>query len=119
MGSSICAGIGAIMQVNPQIAAVVLMVCDRPFVTRDLIAEIVRAHGETNCSIVASRYGRAYGVPALFSRIHFAELMKLKGTGGAKRVNQKHFRTVHFIPFPKGKIDIDTREDFARLQSTD
>jgi molybdenum cofactor cytidylyltransferase len=56
-------------------------------------------------------------VPALFSRTHFAELMKLKGAGGAKRIIQRHLRKVYFLPFPEGKIDIDTREDFARLQS--
>jgi molybdenum cofactor cytidylyltransferase len=117
MGSSVRVGIEAVVKANPHIVAVVLMVCDQPFVTPDIIGGLVRVHRETNCSIVASRYGRSYGVPALFSRTHFAELMKLKGAGGAKQIIQRHIRKVHLLPFPKGKIDIDTREDFARLQS--
>ena len=117
MSSSVRAGIEAVVTAKPQIAAVVVMVCDQPFVTRDIIAGLLRAHQETDCSIVACRYGRSYGVPALFSRTHFAELMKLKGAGGAKQIIQRHLRKVHLLPFPKGKIDIDTRGDFARLRS--
>jgi molybdenum cofactor cytidylyltransferase len=116
MGSSICAGMEAIVAANPQIEAVIVMVCDQPFITRDIIAGLLGAHQETNCSIVASRYGRSYGVPALFGRTHFAELMKLKGTGGAKQIIQRHLGKVHLLPFPKGKIDVDTPEDWARLQ---
>jgi CTP:molybdopterin cytidylyltransferase MocA len=119
MSSSVRVGIEAVLTANPRTTAVVLMVCDQPFVTRDVIAGFVRAHCETNCSIVASRYNRSYGVPALFGRTHFAELMKLEGAGGAKQVIQRHLRKVHFLPFPKGQVDIDTREDFARLQSPD
>lgn len=116
MGSSIRAGIEAVATANPQIAAVVIMVCDQPFVTRDIIAGLLGAHQETNYSIVASRYGRSYGVPALFRRTHFAELMKLKGAGGAKQIIQRHLGKVQLLPFPKGKIDIDKPEDWARLQ---
>jgi molybdenum cofactor cytidylyltransferase len=117
MGSSVRVGIEAIVATDPQIAAVILMVCDQPFVTQEIIVGLVRAYRKMNCSIVSSRYGRSYGVPALFSRAHFAELMKLKGARGAKQIIQKHLGKVHFIPFPEGKIDIDTREDFARLQT--
>jgi molybdenum cofactor cytidylyltransferase len=119
MSSSIRVGIEAVMAANPQIATVVLMVCDQPFVTRETILGLVRAQRETNCSIVASRYDGSYGVPALFGRAHFAELMKLKGAGGAKPIIRKHMRKVHLLPFPKGKIDIDMREDFARLKMSD
>lgn len=116
MGSSVRVGIEAIVSTSPQIAAVVVMVCDQPFVTREVVVGLVRAYREKNCSIAASRYGRSYGVPALFSRAHFAELMKLKSAGGAKAIIRKHRRKVHLVLFPKGKIDIDTCEDFARLQ---
>jgi molybdenum cofactor cytidylyltransferase len=115
MSSSVRLGVEALVTANPDLAAVVLMVCDQPFVATEIIARLVRAHRKTNCSIVASRYGRSYGVPALFSRVHFPELLKLKGAGGAKKIIQKHLRKVQLLPFPKGKIDIDTRDDLARL----
>ena len=119
MSSSVRVGIEALVTANPRIAAIVLMLCDQPFVTRDVIVGLVRAHYETGCSIVASSYGGTYGVPALFGKVHFAELTALNGAAGAKQVIQKHLPEVHLLPFPKGEIDIDTPEDVARLQSTD
>jgi molybdenum cofactor cytidylyltransferase len=118
MSSSVRVGIEALVTPNPRIAAVVLMLCDQPFVTRDVIVGLVRAHYETGCSIVASRYGGSYGVPALFDKAHFAELATLKGAAGAKQVIQKHLQKVQLLPFPEGEIDVDTPDDFARLQST-
>jgi molybdenum cofactor cytidylyltransferase len=119
ISSSVRVGIEALVMANPQTAAVVLMLCDQPFVTREIIARLVAAHRETGRSIVASRYGGSYGVPALFGKVHFAELTTLKGDAGAKRVIQKHLPKVHLVPFPEGEIDIDTPDDLARLQSTE
>jgi molybdenum cofactor cytidylyltransferase len=119
ISSSVRVGIEALVMATPQTAAVVLMLCDQPFVTREIISRLVTAHRETGRSIVASRYGGSYGVPALFGKAHFAELTTLKGAAGAKQVIQKHLPKVHLVPFPEGEIDIDTPEDLARLQSTD
>jgi len=118
ISSSVRVGVEALVTANPRIAAVVLMLCDQPFVTRDVIVRLVRAHYETGCSIVASQYGGSYGVPALFGKAHFAELATLKGAAGAKQTIQKHLRKAHLLPFPEGEIDVDTPGDFARLQST-
>ena len=119
ISSSVRVGIEALVTANPRTAAVVLMLCDQPFVTQEIIARLVAAHLETGRSIVASRYGGSYGVPALFGKDHFAELTALKGAAGAKQVIQKHLPEVHLLPFPEGEIDIDTPDDLARLQSID
>ena len=118
MSSSVRVGVEALVTPNPRIAAVVLMLCDQPFVTRDVIVGLVKAHYETGCSIVALRFGGSYGVPALFGKAHFAELATLEGAAGAKQVIQKHLEKVQLLPFPEGEIDVDTPDDFARLQST-
>src|SRR5207302_6083460 len=86
MSSSVRVGIEALVTPNPRIAAVVLMLCDQPFVTREIIAQLVAAHLETGRSIIASRYGGSYGVPALFAKVYFAELATLEGATGAKQV---------------------------------
>lgn len=117
ISSSVRVGVLALVTAHPQTTAVVLMLCDQPFVTREIIARLVAAHRETGRSIVASRYGGSYGVPALFGKVHFAELTTLKGDAGAKRVIQKHLPKVHLVPFPESEIDIDMPDDLARLQS--
>jgi molybdenum cofactor cytidylyltransferase len=118
ISSSVRVGIEALVTASPQTAATVLMLCDQPFVTREIIARLVAAYRATGRSIVASRYGGSYGVPALFDKIHFAELTTHEGDSGAKQIIRKHLPKVHLLSFPEGEIDIDTPEDLARLQST-
>ena len=117
MSSSVRTGIEELTTVNPAAKAAVMILCDQPLVTLQIILHLITAHRETNCSIVASRYANSYGVPALFGRTHFGELRKLKGDQGAKAIITRHLHQAHLLPFPDGDIDIDTPDDFARLQS--
>lgn len=115
MGSSVSAGVRALVDAGAAICAVVLMVCDQPFVTASVLAELVAAHRATGKPIVASRYGGGCGVPALFNRALFGELAELAEGGGAKTVINRHTVDAHFVEFALGEIDLDTPEDFARL----
>ena len=54
MRSSVCVGIEALVAANPRTAAVVLMLCDQPLATREIIAGLVVAYLETGYPIVAS-----------------------------------------------------------------
>lgn len=117
MSSSVRAGIEELVRVNPETMAAVVMLCDQPVVTPDIIGGLIRAHRARNCSIVASRYSNSYGVPALFGRTHFGELRELKGDEGAKQVIKRHLPQALLLDFADGEIDIDTPDDFARLQS--
>jgi molybdenum cofactor cytidylyltransferase len=115
ISSSVCVGVEAIVRASPRTAAIIMMVCDQPFVTQELIARIVAAHGETGRSIIASSYGGSCGVPALFSKKYFAQLKALEGAIGAKQLIQKHIADVQLVDFPQGEIDIDTPDDLSRL----
>lgn len=115
ISSSVRVGVEAVVRASPQTAAIIMMVCDQPFVTQELIARIVAAHGETRRSIIASSYAGSYGVPALFGKKYFAQLKALEGAIGAKQLIQKHIADVQLVDFPKGEIDIDTPDDLPRL----
>jgi molybdenum cofactor cytidylyltransferase len=118
IGSSIRAGIHAVVKANEKVTALVLMLCDQPFVTSDVLRGLLTAHRETGREIVASSYGETIGVPALFGKAFFAELDRLESGAGAKQVIQRHLTRVHLLPFPQGEIDLDTPADFARLLSS-
>ena len=97
--------------------AVVLMLCDQPFGTRDVIARLVRAHRETIVPLSRRAMGTATACRHCSVASISPNFARLEGAAGAKQVIAKHLRNVHLLPFPEGKIDIDTPEDFARLQS--
>lgn len=119
MSSSIRAGVEALLVADADTAAVVLMLCDQPHVTPEVVAALVEAHRSTRSPVVASAYGGGYGAPALFGRELFAELALLEGGSGAKQVIERHASGARFVPFEGGEVDVDTPDDFARLTAGD
>lgn len=117
MASSIRAGVEALADADA--GAVVLVLCDQPHVTAEVISDLVAAHRATRRSVVASTYGGSYGVPALFGRPLFAELARLEGAAGAKQVIKRHAAEAHFLSFRGGEVDVDTPDDFSRLITED
>ena len=116
MASSVRAGIECLISMEPHVAATVLLLCDQPHVTSDVILSLVAAHHATGTSVVASAYDhQSFGVPALFSRTLFTELTELEGSSGAKEIIKRHASEAHFLPFPAGEVDVDTPHDFSCL----
>jgi molybdenum cofactor cytidylyltransferase len=115
MASSIRAGVEGLVSADADADAVILMLCDQPHVTAEIISALVEAHRATGRPVVASTYGESFGVPALFGRGIFAELARLEGAAGAKQVIKRYAAEAHFLPFPCGEVDVDTPDDFSRL----
>ncbi len=77
---------------------------------------MIKLRETTKNSIVASSYADTLGVPALFDRSLFQELLSLGDKAGAKSVIFRNRERVAEFVFPEGKIDIDTREDWQKLK---
>ncbi|HEX8492226.1 MAG TPA: nucleotidyltransferase family protein [Pyrinomonadaceae bacterium] len=119
MASSVRAGIEGLISTDRDADAAVLLLCDQPHVTANVINGLVAAYRSTGSPLIASTYGGTFGVPALFSRALFAELTRLKGMSGAKEIIRRHTQEAHFLPFPCGEVDVDTPDDFSRLIAED
>jgi molybdenum cofactor cytidylyltransferase len=117
IGSSIRCGIQELINSSPDIQAGVLLVCDQPAVNARVIEQLVALRETTEKSIVASSYADTLGVPALFARSIFEELLSLDDQAGAKSIVLRSSDRVASFPFPEGQIDIDTREDWNRASA--
>ena len=115
MASSLRIGLKALQKISPSVEGVIFMVCDQPHVSAALINDLINTHVGSCKPIVTCNYGEATGPPALFHKSLFAELMKLKGDVGARKVIQQHSDKVATVLFTKGEIDIDTKEDYEAL----
>jgi molybdenum cofactor cytidylyltransferase len=102
----------------PLLEAIVLLTCDQPFVDAQTIRELIALYEKAKKAIVASSYSDTLGVPALFDRSCFAELLALDDDSGAKLIIlSKRERVAEFL-FPEGMIDIDTAEDLELARRT-
>jgi CTP:molybdopterin cytidylyltransferase MocA/xanthine/CO dehydrogenase XdhC/CoxF family maturation factor len=116
VGTSIRAGARHLMDQSPEVDAIMLLVCDQPAVDARAIERLIKLRETTKNSIVASSYADTLGVPALFDRSLFQELLSLGDKAGAKSVIFRNRERVAEFVFPEGKIDIDTREDWQKLK---
>jgi molybdenum cofactor cytidylyltransferase len=117
MSTSIRTGIKTLKALNPEVEAVVLMLCDQPFVSTQIIDRLVASYRATGKPIIASEYAEISGVPALFSRALFSELTALSDDVGARQVIKQHAQAVFGVPFPEGAIDLDTPKDYEAFQA--
>jgi molybdenum cofactor cytidylyltransferase len=117
MASSLRCGISTVLQIAPECDAVILMVCDQPFVDGELLNSLIRSQRNSGKRIVACQYGDTLGVPALFHRSLFDEIRQVQGDHGAKKIIREHQDELITLPFEKGAIDIDTESDYQSLPS--
>jgi molybdenum cofactor cytidylyltransferase len=115
MASSLKRGMQAALATNPDQANIMVLVCDQPRLDASILKNLLATHAARQPRITASRYNETLGVPAIFSRAIFPELMELVGDQGARRILQRHIEEVAQVDFAGGEIDLDTPEDLARL----
>jgi len=115
MSASINSGIQFLQNLPQNIEAVVIVLCDQPFLSPQLINQLIDAYHCTKKPIIVCEYAGTLGVPALFSKIFFSELAELQGDPGAKKIINNHLAEVFRIPFNQGNIDIDTPKDYQEL----
>lgn len=115
MASSLKCGLQAVLAARQHQSSVMIMVCDQPKLDASVLRDLLTAHSTNNAVITASRYKGTNGVPAIFSRELFLELLEVTGDQGARRIMQLHLEQVVSVDFPGGDFDLDTPQDLARL----
>jgi molybdenum cofactor cytidylyltransferase len=115
MGTSIRSAVQHLIDIAPNVEAILLLVCDQPFVDSRAIEQLIALREKTKKAVVTSSYAGTLGVPALFDRSCAEELLGLDDADGAKSIILSNHDRVAEFPFPQGKIDIDTFADYERL----
>ena len=115
MASSIRHGLSYLTENLQNITSVILMVCDQPFVSVELLHNLIVEQEKTLKSIVASYYSEIAGTPVLFDKSIFPELMELTGDIGARKIIARHKDNLATVAFPLGNVDMDTAEDYRKL----
>lgn len=116
IASSIRLGVEASIKQNPSLDSILFLLSDQPYVTSGLIRKIINRHEQGNQRITACRYKQNIGVPAIFGKHFFQQLMELTGDVGAKKIMLRNRDQIDEVAFEKGLYDIDTTRDYEQLQ---
>ena len=112
LSTSIIAGINHIIIKN--FDTVLITLADQPNINTEYINELIITSEENPNKIIASNYGARIGVPAIFPKNYFNQLLNLKGDKGASLFLNNHLsETIKMPPF--NLVDIDTKEDYQKL----
>lgn len=114
MSSSITSALNTIPNLNFY-DAVLIMLCDQPRIPTEHYHDIINEATNIDHLIVSSAYENNFGVPALFKRELFSELLSLNSITGAKSIIVKYRDKTSFIQCDAAAQDIDTDEDYEKL----
>jgi len=112
IGSSIKVGIECVTALAPSTDAVILSVCDQPYLSPAVFSRLGRRYRGSDALVVASAYAGIAGVPALFDRAVFSELHALRDDEGARALIDRDAERLITVPFSLGAIDLDTPEGY-------
>ena len=115
IASSIRRGVEGSLEIDPELEHILFLLSDQPFVTSELIDELVKTHMHQNKDITGCKYQDTVGVPAIFTKRMFKELGMLKGDRGAKVLIKKYPDKQAVVPFDLGSIDVDIPGDYNKL----
>jgi molybdenum cofactor cytidylyltransferase len=115
MGTSMACGVAALPK---DAEAVMVALADEPHLPADAYARVVAAYRSAPNDIVAPMWNGERGHPVLFDRMVFPELVALSGDQGARSIVDRVPGRVAFLEMGQAHpIDVDTREDLARIQA--
>lgn len=114
MSSSIRTGLARLLEVSRDLDGVLITLCDQPKVTGEMLNRFAAKYTETTGPIVAAAYDGILGVPALFYREIFPDLLRLEGDKGARQLI-RDFKGVEKVDLPEAGFDIDIPADAVIL----
>jgi molybdenum cofactor cytidylyltransferase len=106
----------AVQAAPPGSEALLLLLADQVAVSADDLRRLHAAWRRHPRLIAAALYGGAPGLPAIFPRWTFGDLMGLRGDTDPRLVIRRNIDQVVRIPMQNAGIDLDTPEDLLLIE---
>lgn len=95
---------------------ILFTLADQPKITSDFLSELLVLSKENPSKIIATNYFNKFnGVPIVFPKHFYNNLLQLKGDIGARKILISLDKYVLVKESTVNLIDIDTKEDFKKL----
>jgi molybdenum cofactor cytidylyltransferase len=107
----------AVHSAPPGSAALLLMLADQVAVTADDLQRLHASWRRHPVLIAAALFQGAPGLPAIFPRWSFDDLLSLRGERDPRTVLRRNIDRVVRVPMSNAGIDLDTPEDLLQMQA--
>ena len=115
IGSSIALTTAEIDKQYPHINAILFVLADQPFISSLHINAMIQSHNNEKEAIIVTKKKDYRGVPVLFPKKFFSDLMLLSNDEGAKQIINRNKDQVREIVTQDDTADIDTFESYTAL----
>ncbi|QOD60193.1 nucleotidyltransferase family protein [Polaribacter haliotis] len=112
LSSSIISGVKYIQKNDLSFDGICVLLADQPAIEKTYLKAMYQLFKSNNSKIIASNYGNILGVPVIFSKKYFPQLLLIEGDKGAKEFINAKKNDVLCPELNTNFIDIDTKEDF-------
>ena len=97
------------------IDALIFILADQPFVTDDYLNRMLSNFTPNKNQIIATQYqDRKLGIPVLFDKFYFDQLISLNGDIGANHILQNNKSSVNVLEASFNNIDIDSKVEYKK-----
>ncbi len=115
MSTSIATGLRQMRAETPDIQSVLIALVDQPLLDSNYYNKLINIYIGNSFKIVSSKYSGRMGVPALFDRDYFENLMNLTGQEGARRLLRGEVIPVGEVSAEELAVDLDTKAEYERI----
>jgi len=116
MGGSVACGIKELGKMDADADGALITLVDQPLIRMPHFEGMLRAFEKGCQQIIASTSTEGWhGVPALFDKFYFSELLNLQGEKGAKTLIQQYPNQIKALECHEIVNDIDTLESYQDL----
>ena len=114
--TSLRAGLGGL---GSNLSAALFIPCDMPFLSAQLLDDLIGAHERTGGPIVVPVFDGRRGSPVLFHRSLFPELLQIEGDVGGRAILAQHAEKIIEVELDSAEplLDIDTWNDYLGVSS--
>ena len=114
IGSSIKFGTKYIRKNRPQTRALLLALCDQPFIKPQEYAYLYEMY-EISKLICASSYADTIGAPCIIPSRYFDDLISIDDHKGAKEFLYREIKNLLTVPLSSAQYDIDDRKTLDKF----
>ncbi len=115
IGTSIRAGVGSLLKISPNLQSLVILLCDQPRVNADTLHRLIDSHRANGKPVSACAFTGTIGPPVLVESSLLSKLQSLRDDQGAKALWLAQPEIIHRFACEEAAIDVDTPEDYQRL----